>query len=402
VKLTDQQKRKLPPEIRVIIERFHHEPQLLMKLKQYLSMAAQQIIQHTLNHETFCDSFQPPNKLPNELLKLYGLTSKELKNALRKVGFDERNQMYDSIYYQTFVIAYLIGLEFDDENIRKLALLMIAIRIWNGRKKKSFPSYCDPDIARYVLNYVLQGNHTLKKAGSVFEYIDQYSIPHLDKKYSAPGEIRDNLDDPKKGLIRLITTIWSRYEQLFRSMRKAYYDSHKAGKKEIISDKYSQQYGSGDMVESKESFSGNIERLVDKIEKNSMIKRNVLLKPEAKNIFKERFNVSDTGIKKINDWIEDDENQDELKYFYELVFTTLKPKNEHDICQYDIPILAKKVTSSKKESNLLKAKEIIGHILEEILGEKYSTLGTQNAYHFRLLTAYALMTYAKIMLCKKI
>jgi hypothetical protein len=399
-RLTDQQRKKLPPELRVILERFHHEPQLLMKLKQYLSLAAQKVVQHSINHDTFCDRFQIPQKLPNELLKLYGLTSKELKNALRKVGFDERNRMYDSTYYQTFVIAYLIGLEFDDENIRKMALLMIAILIWNGRKYKSFPSHCDPDIARYVLNYVLQGNHTLKKAGSAFEYIDQYSIPQIDKKY-APT-IANNLNDDREGLRKLIETIWSRYEQLFRSMRNAYYKSHKEGKKEIISDKYSQQYGNGDMVESKESFSGNIERIIDKIEKNSMLKRNILLKPESQKIFKDKFNISQDGIRKINDWIEDDDNQEELHYFFELVFATLKPKSEMDICQYNIPALATKVTSSKKDPNLVKAKEILDHVLEELLGQKFKSYGYQSIARFRLVVAYSFMIYAKVMLCKKI
>jgi hypothetical protein len=398
-KLTDIQRKKLPPELRVILQRFHHEPQLLMRLKQYLSLAAQKIAQHSINHDTFCDFFQAPQKLPNELLKLYGLTGKELKNSLRKVGFDERNRMYDSTYYQTFVIAYLIGLEFDDENIRKMALLMISILIWNGRKYKSFPSHCDPDIARYVLNYVLQGNHTLKKAGSAFEYIDQYSIPQIDKKY-APT-IANNLNNDREGLRKLIETIWSRYEQLFRSMRNAYYKTHKEGKKEIISDKYSQQYGNGDMIESKESFSGTIERLVDKIEKNSMLKKNSLLKPEAQKIFKDKFNVSSAGIKKISDWIEDEDNQDEVRYFFELVFTTLKPRNETDICKFDVESLAPKVTSAKKDPDLLKAKEILNHALSDILSNQYKSFGEQSKYRYRLIMSYALIIYAKSMLCKK-
>jgi len=402
MKLNNNQKKKLPPELRVVLERFHHEPQLLMRLKQFLSLAAQTIVQHSLNHDTFCDTFQPPNKLPNELLKLYGLTSKELKNTLRKVGFDERNQMYDSTYYQAFVIAYLIGLDFDDENIRKMALLMISIRIWNGRKKKSFPAHCDPDIARYVLNYVLQGNHTLKKAGSSFEYIDQHSIPQIDSKYSAPGFIPDNLDSPTKGLIKLITTIWSRHEQLFRSMRNAYYNTHKSGKKEIISDKYSQQYGKGDMVETKESFTGNIERLIDKIEKNSMLKKNILITQKAKDILKTKFNISDNGIKKMNDWIEDEDNQDELKYFFELVLTEMKPKNELDICQYDIHTLATRVSSAKKNPNLIKAKEVIYHMLDEILGDAYKKYGSQSIGRFRLMSAYGLMIYMKALLCKSL
>lgn len=399
-RLTDFQRKKLPPELRVVLERFHHEPQLLMKLKQYLSLAAQKIVQHSITHTTFCDAFQTPQKLPNELLKLYGLTSKELKIALRKVGFDERHHMYNNTYYQAFVTSFLIGLEFDDENIRKLSILMIAVRIWNGRKHKAFPTHCDPDIARYVMNYVLQGNHTYKKAGSAFDYIDSFNIPHIDSKYK--DSIANNLDHDKEGLRKLIETEWVRFVQLFKSMRNHYYDTHKAGKKEVISDKYGRQYGDGDMIETKESFSGNIERLVDKIEKNAMLKRNVLMRPESMKIFKDKFNISQEGISKINTWIEDDDNKDELKYFFELVFTTLKPKTESDVCQYDIPALAYKVTSSKKDPNLIKAKEVIDHVLVEILGDKYKTLGTQSIYRLKPVVAYAFMIYAKLMLCKRL
>ncbi len=399
-RLTDSQRKKLPPELRIVLERFNHEPQLLMKLKQFLSLAAQKIAQYSLNHSTFCDGFQPPNKLPNELLKLYGMTSKELKIPMRKIGFDLRNAMYDNTYYQVFCVAYIIGLEFDDENIRKLSILMIAVRVWNGRKKKAFPTYCDPDIARYVLNYVLQGNHTYKKAGSAFDYIDTFNIPHVDKVYNE--RIANNLDDHREGVRKLIETEFSRFVQLFRSMRNAYYRTHKEGKKEIISQKYGNQYGDGDMVETKESFSGNIERLVDKIDKNSILKRNVIMSPESLKIFKDKFNISKEGVQKINNWMEDDDNKEELHYFYELVFTTLKPQSEADICKFDIPALAYKVTSSKKDPNLLKAKEVIDHVLEEVLGPKYKTLGKQSIYRLKPVIAYAFMIHSKLMLCKKL
>jgi hypothetical protein len=399
-KLNKIQRAKLPPELRVVLERFHHEPQLLMKLKQLLSIDAQKIMQDSINHSSFCDRFQTPQRLPNQLLELYGTTAKELKVAMRKIGFDERNDMYDSSYYQSFCVAYLIGLEFGDENIRKLALLMIAIRVWNGRKFKAFPKYCDPDIARYVLNYVLRGNHTLKKAGSAFEYIDGFNIPHIDKAYK--DSIADNLNDDRKGLRKLIETEYSRFSQLFRSMRIAYYNTHAEGKKEITSDKYGQQYGDGDMVESKESFTSNIERIIDKIEKNSMLKKNVIIKPESVKLLKERFNISEDGIRKINNWIEDDENSDELRYFYELVFTAMKVRTETDICQFDVVTLAYKVTAAKKDKNLLKAKEVLDHVLKEVLSSRYNTLGKANIYRLKNMIAFAFMIYAKSMFCKKL
>jgi hypothetical protein len=398
--LSDKQKSKLPDAIQTILERFHHNPQLLMELKRTIIQAAQKIQQQSLNHETFCDTFQSPKTLHNELLRIYGISERELKQAMRKIGFVEVNRMYNDIYYQTLTIAYLVGLEFNDQNLRRMALLLIDIKIWNGRKLRAFPTFCDPDVARYVLNYVLKGNHTLKKIGSVFEYLDRYSIPAVDDKYSKT--IPDNLDSYTEGLRKLIETNWSRFSQLFNSIKNAYYKTQKEGKKEIISGTYKNQYGNGEMVEAHEGFSGNIERLVDKIQKNAMMQKQTLINRDAKQLFKDRFNVSDTSIKKINDWFIDDDNQEELKYFYELIFTALKTKNESDICHYEIPVLAAKITGAKKDQELLKAKEIIDHVLLSLLGTRYKTLGVQSLYRMRGLVSYAFMIHAKILLCKKI
>ncbi len=116
---------------------------------------------------------------------------------------------------------------------------------------------------------------------------------------------------------------------------------------------------------------------------------------------KDKFNVSDTGLKKINDWFMDDDNQDELKYFYELAFTHLKPTSENDVCKYDIPVLANKITSAKKDPQLLKAKEILDHVLTDVLGDKFKSLGTQSLYRLRAMVSYSFMINAKILLCKK-
>jgi hypothetical protein len=185
-------------------------------------------------------------------------------------------------------------------------------------------------------------------------------------------------------------------------MRNAYYRVHKEGKKEVINNKYGQQYGDGEMTENRESFSGSIERMVDKIEKNAMIKRKVLMKPEAQKIIKDKFNVSSTGIQKISDWIDSEDNKEELKYFYELLFTVLKPSSELDICKYDVDVLSKRVTSAKKDKHLVKAKEIIEHVLVSILGNQYKARRNQSASRDRLIISFALMTYMKLMLCKKV
>ncbi len=400
-KLTQPQIQKLPQPLRVVLQRFEHEPQLFMKIKQLLVQSAQKVQQQSLNHDTFCNTFQVPRALPQELLKLYGMTERDCRQAMQKIGFIEIHRQYNDIYYQTMCIAYLVGLAKGDENIRKMALLLIDIRLWNGRKLKSFPTFCDPDTARYVLNYALKGNHTLKKAGSSFDYIDKFSIPAVDSKY-APT-ISNNLDSDTEGLRKLIDTNFVRIYQLFNSVKRAYYKAIEEGKKEVVGGKYGNQYGDGDMVEQRDSFSGNIERLSDKIVKNSVIKRNVILKPESIAIFKERYNFSETALREINKWFMDEENDDEIKYYYELLFTHLKPKNEGDICQYDVPVLANMVTSSKKDQYLLKAKEILDHVLIAVVGEqKFKNYGIQSLYRARAIVALAFSINAKIHLCKKL
>ncbi len=398
-KLTDKQKQKLPPEIRVVLERFDHEPQLYMKLKNHLIHEVRKIEQHALNQETFCHNFITPKTLQNDLLKIYGMSARDLQQSLAKVGF-KINRMYENPYYQTLAIAYLAGLDKEDEMVRKASLMLIDVSLWNGRKLKFIPNFCDEDIARYVLNYGLKGNHKLKKFGSAFDLLNQHTVPNVDEKYSKT--IPDNLDSDTEGLRKLIETNHSRINQTLTSVKNAYYKAHREGKKEIISNQYQNQYGEGEMVEARETFTGNIERIVDKIEKNSMLKRNVLMTPEAKKALKEEINISDASIKKLNDWFVDEDNADELKYFYELAFAYLKPKNESDICKYDVGMLANRVTSAKKDQHLLKAKEVIDHVLMSIMGNKFDKNKTQTVYRARKIVAWCFMINARILLCKKL
>jgi len=214
--------------------------------------------------------------------------------------------------------------------------------------------------------------------------------------------IADNLDNPDKGLRQLIMAPQARIMQLFNSMAEAYYRIHKEGKKEIISDKYSQQYGNGDMVESRESFAGNVERLADKILKNGMLKNKVLLKPEAKEVFQQKWRYSPNGIQKLNDWLFDEDNQEEVKYFYELVFNALKIKDEGDFCKNSVDFLATQVTGAKKDPNLLKAKKILDHMVISLAGDRYNSLSTQSKYRTKNIAAYAFFIKAKLLLCKKL
>ena len=399
--LTKEQKSKLPEKIQTLLEKFHHDPRLLATLRAALSQYAQKVAQDSIRHNTFCDNFPSFGKAPDFLLKLYGMSQKEMAHEMQKIGFVEIHRMYKHPYYQVFCLAYLVGLEFDDDNVRRMALLMIDIRIWNGRKHLFFPKFCDEDTARYAMNYVIKGNHTLKKiGGNAFKYLDEYSIPAVDDKYSKT--IPDNLDSFTEGLRKLIETNHSRFYQLFMSIQKAYYKTHGEGKKEIISGLYANQYGDGDMVETRETFSGTVERLVDKIQKNALLKTNILNHYDAKAKLKKKFMLSDASIRGLNTWLDNDDNQEELRYFFELVLTNFRPKDESDICKFNVEVLSNKITGAKKDPDLLKAKEVIEHAIMALTGDKYNKLTKTSLYRAKLIVSYSLVMYMKLLLCKKL
>jgi hypothetical protein len=90
-----------------------------------------------------------------------------------------------------------------------MAIFLIAIRLWNGRKASAFPKFCDPDIARYVINYEIKNNHTYKKGGSTaFDFLDGYNVPAVDKRYHE--SIANNLDHPSEGLRKLVESEFGR------------------------------------------------------------------------------------------------------------------------------------------------------------------------------------------------
>lgn len=398
--LTQHQLEKLPEELQLLVKSFRHDTQLLPKLKYLLVSAGQVISQYSINHQSFCDTFKVPYKIIPVIQKLFNMNTHEIKVQMRKIGFVDIHRQYSHEYYQTLCLCYLIGLDHDDKAIRRMSILLIDIRLWNGVKQKRFPNFCDEDTAKYVLNYVLRDHHTLKKTGSAFKYLDEFSIPAVDDKYK--NSIANDLNSFSEGLIKLIVANRNRFAQLFQSISDAYYKTYTEGKKEITTSSFENQYGEGDLIETRETFSNTIEKLVDKIQKNSFLRKNSLEGKDAKEVLKGKFIISDRQIALIDKWIYDEENHEELHHFYELIFNSFKPKNEHDICKYDVEILAKKVSGAKKDPYLIKAKSTLDNVAYSLVGDKVEAIGQPRLYQLKMMISFALIIHAKIMLCRGI
>ncbi len=390
-------RKDISPRMIAILDKFKTDKVAMATLKHYLQIATHKLMQDSMKHDSFCDYFLYPKKIPTLLLKVFGVNERELKEEMKQFHLKDYS-VYDDIYYLTLMLAYLIGLDQDDEELRQYALTLISVRIWNYYKMRFFPKVCNPDIARYVINYELQGNHTFKKHGTPFGYILKLSVPALEAKY--PAEIAADPMHMYAGLKRIISTLRSRYNQLLKGIAEAYYRSYAQGKKESVGALQKESFDSGsDMVERNEHFSGIVERVADKVSKNAVLKTKVLSKNPAKDFLYKKFFISNTVIDKIDAWLDDEENEEDLKYFIELVVAGVKPKAEEEVCSLNIEVLANRISSARKDENFQKAKELVAGITKAIF-EKSGSLSTQLDYRYRKIVMVSLITYIKILLCK--
>jgi len=392
-------RKDISPRIIAVLDKFKTDKVAMATLKHYLQMATHKLMQDAMKHDSFCNYFLYPKKIPTLLLKLYGLNEREIKEEMKQFHLKDYS-VYDDIYYLTMMLGYLIGLDQDDEELRQYVLTLISVRIWNYYKLRFFPNACNPEIARYVINYELQGNHTFKKHGTPFGYILKLSVPALEAKY--PAEIAADPMHMYAGLKRIISTLRSRYNQLLKGIAEAYYRSHAQGKKESVSALQKESFDSGsDMVEKNEHFSGIVERVADKVSKNSVLKNKVLSKNPAKDFLYKKFFISNQVIDKIDAWLDDEENEEDLKYFIELAIAGVRPSKEEEICNLNIEVLANRISSARKDENFQKAKELVAGITKDIF-EKSGTLSTQLDYRYRKIVMISLLTYIKLLLCKSL
>lgn len=395
---------KISPMIIAILDKFKNDKHAYALLKDgYLKLASHKVMQDSMQHTSFCDYFPVSKKLPDLLLKLYGVNERELKHEMEQFSL-VGSIVYTKNYYITLLMAYLIGLDNNDEELRQYSLLLISILIWNYYKLRYFPNVCDPKISQYVMNYELQGNHTFKSAGTPLNYIMKVTIPALENGY--PERIAKDPTEHYEGLKRVITVIRPRFNQLFKNLAKNYYKAIESGKSESVHELRSKSYeNSGEMVEKKEHFNNIIERLSDKIIKNGILKSKVIEKSPIKDMLYKKFFLSNQVFQKIDKYLDDDQNREDLKYYIELLLNGLKLKSEDELCTINMEVLANRITSSRKNEYYDKLKKFNTSIAVSVLhapNEDKGHISTQNEYRYSKIMITAILSYIKFLNCRSI
>ena len=381
----------LPPKIKAIILRAEHDPQFLEKLEEILKKAANFIITKAAEQETFCDYFRFPANLDQLLLKLYGITETELRQEMAKINFHPSNRLLNHPFHQTLMIAYAIGLYLDREDIRILALLPITVRIWNSRIKAAFKYGCNPDIARYVQKYMLKNNSYYKNFKTPLNFLLHYFIISKDKEFAS--YIRQDAADPVNGLVKMLKTIQpGLYSLINKTLAGLYYKAYEQGLKETVA---------GDKDDSfveKVNKSDIISQILDKFEKNRIIKHEVLMNPKYKQILKDKFALSDKAIKKLDEFFENEKRFEDLKLIIEFLLNELDIQSVDEFCLMKIDDITRKIGNTKKrDSHFQKIKEYRIRFFNEMFGRN----PTNNQTDYRLLNIilYSTILYIKALTC---
>ena len=117
-------------------------------------------------------------------------------------------KMYSDEFYHILMLLIYYGLKQNKDIFANHALLLMLLKIWNGRKK-DFIQFCDVKTMTYVVTHMVSKKHAVSKYDSPMNLLANYFVPTLLKKYGPM--IKRKPEDTK----RLFMQSWSRIRQLF-------------------------------------------------------------------------------------------------------------------------------------------------------------------------------------------
>ncbi|HIP33495.1 MAG TPA: hypothetical protein EYG89_01885 [Bacteroidia bacterium] len=370
-----------------IINKFKSNSSLRVNLKHKLQEVTSQLYLNAQSADTFCYRFQIPQRLPDQLFTIYGVPYNKIKEDFKKLKF-HTNRMFEDPYYQSLISLYLIGLYTGDDELRKIALFLILVKLYNGMQYKYFRFGCKENVAEYIKRVRLN-NKSLFKNKSPLEVI-AYFIETLDTKYM--NEIKK---DPENMVLRLFVQTWSRINQVFRNISVIYYQ-HVNDKDIDASIEALQKDDEGALKLEDHLLQGVIDVLIDKFDKAISFKFPDLPITE-KQLLMNRLTVTENAVNKIYEYIKN--YQDIVKHQLSQFLMAVGIKTENDIHKLPILHTVDKILMRKNEIHSNSLKNLIDESLNEIYGSAImSSVSVTQKLKLRKLYMYILFyVFQRIM-----
>jgi len=386
---------KTPEIIEYISNKILNNKTLYNEITELLKHEILAIHNDSLSHSTFCSNLKTPQNIHKKLLKIFSVSDRQLMAAFQEIGFHPSHKMYSDLYYQTLLMVYYIGVESSDDVLRLYALVLINVKIFNGRKYVYFRTGCQEDIAQYIITNKLRSSTILKKYPSPFIAIMQYYAPNLDEKYLP--NIKQDPMNPISGLIRILAQAWNRIDQAFlKTLQKPYYQAWNDSQKKLIS-----LTGDGRGTEVDKIDVSKVETLAEKSLQNLIHKSNKFL-PEDIRFFKNPpYKISDKFISDAQHFLNDGENEDDLKNISESILTILKLQDENKICGMHVVYSANKILGGDKKKNTEQSrlKQYIDGLIKLMYPKMHNTISSSNFLRLRKIMLIMIVLRLKRSFC---
>lgn len=329
--------------------------------------------------ESFCFKFSVPLIAVNNLYKILNINPTELGIVYKSDWGQTLTAMHKDPYYQILLLLLYHGIITNKELFAKNALMVILIKIWNGRRSHFFTKYCDKRIMKYVVNNMMTKRHSFNKYENPVSLLKDYFVPTIYSKYSS--EIKNDIHKLK----RLFEQCFARVRQLFvfntRTNLKTgspeaqggllplYMKAYKEG---LYLTTISNNKAEDENAPGFEEYATthNRDQIVDKTV-DYIVMNKVNYPPNLINSINSKTNVSIKIIEKILEEMHSHSNLEVIQNIIILILSRCNVSNVSDICSSSFSSkIQKNIISSKNNEDVNKIQRLLDHLLSQIFKEK--------------------------------
>jgi len=383
---------EMPEVIEFVSNKIINDKSLYDEIKDILIKDIRKLNSDSIHHSSFCSALKKPSGLAKSLLKIFDISDRQSLDAFAAIGFHPSSRMYSSLYYQTLILIYYIGLKSSDDLLRIMALTLIYVKIFNGRQYRYMPNGCQEDIAQHLIQNKFRASHTFKKYPNPFVSIHQHWAPTLDEKYK--DQVLKDPGHPSKGLMVIIMQAWGRMDQTFMGIQKHYYSAHYSGEKFGISSSSDGQGTESDGLER-----NKITKTVEKLQQN-IINKPPRLSDKDVTYLKKNYSISDKFLNDTNTFLNDEQNDSDISNIYEIIFSVLKV-DDSKICGLKIIDSVNMITSAKgNDKQIEKIKLYIDNLLNLMYKGLMKNSGASSRLKLRKVLLLIITLRGKKAFCK--
>lgn len=385
-----------------------NENKIFTALTRIVSNAYMQVMS---SDEGYCFKFSIPNSTVNRFYKDLNLDQQKINKAFMRDWGPRLTSMHQDSYYQILLLIVYYGIRHRKRYLTENALMVILMKVWNGRKH-TFIKYCNKTIMNYVVNNMTSRRHEVSKHDNPVNLLKDYFVPTLLKKYES------EIDRDIQKIKRLFEQCYSRVYQIFaqnprfnpatsrNEAQGGLLPMYLKAKKEGLYMQTSAVYGS----DSKPGFDeyttqNNRERIVQRVTDAITMNPN----PQYPNTIIQNINrmtkVSNRIIVQLLNSLHNHQYHDTISDILSLMLSKTNVVDEDDICNPNFEQNIKRnILKSKNNPDVRKIHQLLNSLLDDFLPkianatfDQYSSVHQMQIRH---VLTYALQYNLVKTLCR--